>query len=101
MLAAEVVKIWMGRFLEDNGEVDAFALTFDGIIRLDYQLLNQELSSKYFQDQEENQVQVSHWKKFMKKFAQDHKEELTQDQRNLLEKGTGLYKTGGEENCIR
>ena len=102
MLAVEVLKIWMGRILEDNGEVDAFALTFDGYSRsgngnLNYKLLNEELSSKYFQDQQENQVQVSHWQEFMQKFAQDHKEELTQDQKNLLEKGTGGYRFDNEE----
>ena len=102
MLAVEVLKIWMGRILEDNGEVDAFALTFDGYSRsgngnLNYKLLNEELSSKYFQDQQENQVQVSHWQEFMQKFAQDHKEELTQDQKNLLEKATGGYRFDNEE----
>ena len=39
MLAVEVLKIWMGRFYEDNGEVDAFVLTFDGGFEyLDYRL---------------------------------------------------------------
>ena len=96
MLAAEVLKIWMGRFLEHNGEVEAFALTFNGHIGLDYKLLNQELSSKYFQDQEKTQVQVSHWQEFMKQFAQDHKEKLTQDQRKLLKTRTDDYEGGGE-----
>ena len=30
MLAAEVLKIWKGGFLEHNEEVDLFALTFNG-----------------------------------------------------------------------
>ena len=93
MLAAEVLNIWMGRFLENNGGVDAFALTFNGK-NLDYTFLNQELSSKYFQYREENQVHVSHWSDFMKKFSQVHKEELTHDQRNLLGTEVGFYKYG-------
>ena len=97
MLAAEVLKIWKGRFLEHNEEVDLFALTFDGIYSIDYNLLNQELKSKYFQDQEENQVQVGHWQDCMKQFTQDHKDKLIQDQRNLLEMRTAHYKDGGED----
>ena len=86
MLAVEVVKIWMARFLEHNGTVEAFVLTFDEKYGLDYKLLNEELRSKFFQDQEESQVKVYQWQEFMTKFAQDHKKKLTQDQRNMLQK---------------
>ena len=83
MLAVEVVKIWMGRFLEHNGEVDAFVLTYNhGGYK--YKLLNTELRSKYFQDQEEKQVQICHCQEFMKTIAQDPKMKFTQDQHSLL-----------------
>ena len=81
MLAVEVLKIWMGRFFEHNAEVDALTLTCNGGFALEYELLNQELQSKYFQDQEGNQVQVSHWQEFMSKFSQDHMEVLNQRQK--------------------
>jgi len=49
MLAAEVVKIWLGRFLETNREVDVFVLTYDvGVFQYNYALLIQELKDKYF-----------------------------------------------------
>ena len=71
LLAAEVLKIWKGGLFEHNEEVDLIALTFDGAPTaaakvLDYNLLNQELKSKYFQDQEEDHVYISHWQDFMK-----------------------------------
>ena len=70
LLAAEVVKIWLGRFLETNKEVDAFVLAYeeDKARSFKYALLLQELRDKYFPD--ENQVQVSDWHKFMDQFTQ-------------------------------
>ena len=78
MLAAEVVKIWLGRFLETYREVDAFVLTYDSKSELfdrcsrwgfNYDLLIQELRDKYFPH--ENQVQVSHWSEFMEQQVLD------------------------------
>ena len=82
MLAAEVVKIWLGRFLETYRVVDAFVLTYDSHWGYNYALLIQELRDKYFPD--ENQLQVSLWHEFMKKFAQVHQMDLTQEERDLF-----------------
>ena len=84
----------MARFLEYHGDVEVFALTFD-IFNRKYSLLNEELKSKYFQDEDKNHVKISHWSDFVSQFVENHEEILTLEQKNLLRKETSDYKIGG------
>ena len=67
MLGVEVAKIMLARFLEQGEDVKVTALTFN--FGCNYELLNDEFKSKYFQGQDENQMQVFHWSDFLTNFS--------------------------------
>ena len=96
MLGVEAAKILMARFLDLMKVVEVYVLTFD-FWGLDYELLNAELESKWFQGQDKRIIKISHWSNFLAKFAQDHEDVLTQEQKLLLKKETGYYEQGGKD----
>ena len=77
-------------------QVKVYVLTFD-FVGLDYELLNAELESKWFQGQDKSIIKIIHWINFLVKFAQDHEDVLTQEQKLLLKKETKKYKIGGKD----
>ena len=84
-MGVKVAKIMLSRFLEEEIEAEILCLTFN-YHGMDYKLLNEELKSKYFQDQDKKLVNISHWDDFISQFASEHNEILTDDQKNLLQK---------------
>ena len=101
MVGVEVAKILIARLLEHDEKVKAYVLTFDGINDygavgiLDYNLLNEELKTKWFQIYKD-QVEVSHWSDFVQKFAKNHEDVLTTRERILIRMKTSDYDFGGE-----
>ena len=91
MLGVEAAKILMARFQDLMKEVEVYVLTFD-FADLDYELLNAELESKWFQGQDKSMIKIIHWSNFLAKFAQDHEDVLAQEQKLLLKKETKKYK---------
>ena len=100
-----MAKILIARLLEHVEEVKAYVLTFDGMARersyanvfLDYTLLNEELKSKWFQIYKDH-VEVSHWNDFVQKFAKNHEDILTREEKRTLDrKRTYNYVTGGDD----
>ena len=102
MVGVEVAKILIARLLEHDEEVKAYVLTFDGMARersyanvfLDYTLLNEELKSKWFQIYKDH-VEVSHWNDFVQRFAENHEDILTPEERTLIKKKTDDYVSDG------
>ena len=87
MLGVEAVKIKMAKFLEQKEEAIIYVVTFNKSQlfghSFNYKLLNEEFKTTYFQDQDENQVKISHWTDFILEFAQPEKY-ITTDQRIVL-----------------
>ena len=73
MLAVEVAKIKMARFLEEKKDVKVYVLAYNTPWS-DYTLLNEEFKSKYFQDQDERIVKISSVSEFIKDILNGHGE---------------------------
>ena len=100
MLGVEAAKIKMARFLEKKEEVIVYVTTFNKSQLIghsfNYKLLNEEFKEKYFQDQDENNVKISHWTDFIFDFAQSQENENTKDQRIILKSVKSVLMTIGE-----
>ena len=109
MLGVEAAKIKMARFLEKKEGVIVYVVTFNKSQLIghsfNYKLLNEEFKSKYFQDQDENQVKISHWTDFILEFqsrkSQNPEKFITTDQRIVLKSVTSILMIIGEtmNNC--
>ena len=100
MLGVEAAKIKMARFLEKKEEVIVYVATFNKSQLIghsfNYKLLNEEFKGKYFQDQDENNVKISHWTDFISDFAQSQENENTKDKRIILKSVKSVLMTIGE-----
>ena len=98
IMGIEAAKIKTAKFLEENEtNVKVFALTFDKG-DLDYKLLNEELKSKGFQDENNNLVTISHWSEFLATFMTEYEKVLSLRQKNLLSKPSMDYEDDDDDN---
>ena len=86
MLGAEAVKIMRARFLETDQDFETYVLTFNSH-GFDYTLLNLDLKKRWLEDQQDDSpLKISHWSYFISKILKDHKDLLTPNEKEELEK---------------
>ena len=85
MLAVEVAKIKMARFLEEKEDVKVYVLAYETRWS-DNTLLNEEFKSNYFQDQDERIVNIGRsFGEVIQKFVYNHGENLSDSQNHVLQ----------------